>query len=236
MDFNPPVDKGQCSKGLYSWAPHQSVNPLIAVAEWGDNKAPFVVFFYGSVCVRPRVCGPIIQGVSIRGPLDQWAAWPLHCAAGLARDVMPSIRCSTKGVKEKQGKVPHLPPTELQKRQHERHHLQMYPPETAFIPPKHTFTDYGAFIKVCRCSEWDACWLNDVRYNDRCRLLLNHCLSVCLLMLTKVLLADSDEPYHFWSVVLHWSIAIEIKHGAAETLSQEKREAPSLFPAERSSL
>lgn len=74
MDFNPSVDKGQCSKGLYSSAPHQSVNPLIAGAEWEDNKAPFVVRFYGSVCVRPRVRGPIIQGVSIRGPLDQWAA------------------------------------------------------------------------------------------------------------------------------------------------------------------
>ncbi len=43
-----------------------------------------------------------------------------------------------KGVKEKQGKVPHLPPTEPQKRQHERHHLQMYPPETGFIPLKNT--------------------------------------------------------------------------------------------------
>lgn len=74
MDFNLPVDKGQRSKGLYSSAPHQSVNPLIAGPEWEDNKAPFVVRFYGSVCIRPRVRGPIIQGVSNRGPLDQWAA------------------------------------------------------------------------------------------------------------------------------------------------------------------
>lgn len=74
MDFNPSTDKGQCWKGLYFSAPHQSVNPLIAGPEWGDNKAPFVVRFYGSVCVRPRVRGPIIRGVSIRGPLDQWAA------------------------------------------------------------------------------------------------------------------------------------------------------------------
>lgn len=41
-----------------------------------------------------------------------------------------------KGVKEKQGKVPHLPPTEPQKRHYEKHHLQMYPPETGFIPLK----------------------------------------------------------------------------------------------------
>lgn len=41
-----------------------------------------------------------------------------------------------KGPKEKQGKVPHLPPTVPQKRQHEKHHLQMYPPETGFSRPK----------------------------------------------------------------------------------------------------
>lgn len=87
-----------------------------------------------------------------------------------------------------------------------------------------------------RCSKWDACWLNALCCNDNCRLLLIHYLNACLLTLTKVLLADSDEPYHFWSVVLHWSMAIEIKHGAAETLGQEKRETLSLFLSERSSL
>lgn len=107
MDFNPSVGKGQRSKILYSSAPHQSVNLLIAGPQWRDNKAPFVVRFYGSVCVRLRVCRPIIQGGSIRGPLDQWAAWPLHCAAGLARDVMPSIRwLHLKGRKKKARQSP----------------------------------------------------------------------------------------------------------------------------------
>lgn len=85
MDFNLSVDKGQCSKGLYSGAPHQSVNPLIAGLEWGDNKAPFVVRFYGAVCVRARVLTPVILGFlsgapEINGPGDLCivlSAWPV---------------------------------------------------------------------------------------------------------------------------------------------------------------
>lgn len=52
-----------------------------------------------------------------------------------------------KGVKEKHGKVPHLPPTEPQKRQYEKHHLQMYPPETGFTPLKTHLHRLGSALK-----------------------------------------------------------------------------------------
>lgn len=91
MDFNPFVDKGHYSKGFYFSATHQSVNPLIAGDEWGDNKAGFVGRFYGAVCGERARNAQVFH----QGPPDQWAAWPLHCVPGFARDVMPSIRSSS---------------------------------------------------------------------------------------------------------------------------------------------
>lgn len=70
MDFNPFVDKGHYSKGFYFSATHQSVNPLIAATEQGDNKAWFVGRFYGAVC-EERAHN--VQ-VFYQGPPDQWAA------------------------------------------------------------------------------------------------------------------------------------------------------------------
>lgn len=117
MDFNLPVDKGQRSKGLYSSAPHQSVNPLIAGPEWEDNKAPFVVRFYGSVCKTPRARshntgGFLTRAPEINGPRDLCIVLP----------AWPVMSCHLSGAplkgfrEEKRGKVPHLPPTEPQKR------------------------------------------------------------------------------------------------------------------------
>lgn len=89
-----------------------------------------------------------------------------------------------KGAKEKQGKVPHLPPTEPQKRLHEKHHLQMYPPEKKkgvggiFMPPKNTPSQIRALFKKrrrCRGSEIHAA-LSAARYTQRCKWLPNHYL------------------------------------------------------------
>lgn len=189
MDFNPSVDKGQCSKRLYSSAPHQSVNPLIAGPQWGDNKAPFVVCFYGSVCVRLRVRRPIIQGVSIRGPLDQWAAWPLHCAAGLARDVMPSI-CwlHLKGWKKSKAKSHTFHPLSCRKDSMKGIICKCIHLKPDLFPLNH--------LDIFWClseNSVDAQTESDCD-TDGSRLWLGHCLNACLLMLTKVLRADSDSP------------------------------------------
>lgn len=141
MDFNLSVDKGQRSKGLYSTAPHQSVNPLIAGPEWEDNKAPFVVRFYGSVCIRPACAVPKCRGFlsgapQINGPHDLCIvlqAWPvMSCHLSGA---------SLKGPKEKQGKVPHLPPTVPQKRRHESIICKCIHLKQDLVLPKHTFAD-----------------------------------------------------------------------------------------------
>lgn len=116
-------------------------------------------FLWLSVCKAPRAQTHNTGGI-YQGPPRSMGrmTFALCCRLGPWCHAIYPV-APLKGVEKKQGKVPHLPPTETQKRQDERHLLQTYPPETVFIPLQMHLGRLGSSLNFFyKCADKDG-WL-----------------------------------------------------------------------------
>lgn len=114
-------------------------------------------FLWLSVCKTPRARAHNTRGFYQGPPRSMGCVtFALCCRLGpWCHAIYPVLHL--KWLKEKRGKVPHLPPTEPQKRQHERQHLQMYPPEPGLTLLPNTPSQISRLRKECRSGARDTC-------------------------------------------------------------------------------